>query len=192
MKNIKTDEQLKKEMIKKVDIKKCKKFYAMCCNIQDNKIQGFDKLLQEWANKKVHLYKLLGEELKIVLDMNFSKEEALKKCKDSNDPMLSAGILRNKFAVFVNQLAEKVPIFKQLDDIFSYSEFAESFPSLKMSSAWNYTKTMFAGEPEVPFAKAMHRLFNNEIVDTEISKFIQENMINNITGKLYISIDPFD
>ena len=192
MKNLKTDEQLKKEMIKKVDIKKCKKLYAMSLNIKDCDIKGFEKLLEIWAENKLHLYKLLGEELKINKLLDYSKED-LKGFSQDAVINITAEVMREKWIKFIKRVSDEIPYFYRLmDNTFDWASLARKFPMIDYGCTRHYDDLFFKNEAQIPLSKAIHMLCKSDYIDTELSKFIQENSITKVTGNMYVSIDPFD
>lgn len=77
----KTDTELEKEMISKVDIRKMKRILSASLQINANEIKGLPNLLKEWASAKKELYLLLGRQLKVTsvneFEADFEEKDAL-------------------------------------------------------------------------------------------------------------------
>ena len=194
----KTDEMLKKEMIKKVDKRKLKKLLAMCFNIKDCEILGLDKMLKLWADKKVELYKLFGNELKIERSIDITKEK-LKEIEEQT------GCIDNGFKEYygqqfddlVRRIQEISPVLSYaFDNSFNWERIRNEVPNVSryvLQSGYGYREHYFKnmGEETMSFSTLMHKVFLSKEIDTEVSKYLQK-IDSNVTGKVYVSIDPFD
>lgn len=191
----KTDEQLKKEMIKKVDKARCKKLLAMCFNVKDSEIIGFNQMLEMWANNKLGLYKLFGENLKLEKEICITRDEIQemsKKTGESTSWMSADG--EEKFSELVNNLQNINPCFYRIfDSYFRFSAVKETVPYVDDYCFGDsiIKRHLLKNNSKILFSQAMHDLFMNDKVDIEVSKYIQE-CASDITGKMYVSIDPFD
>lgn len=186
----KTKEQLKKEMLKKVDIKKCKKVYAMSMMMKGSSLKGFEKILDEWAEAKLPLYVLFGENLKISKEITISKEEC-------TEDAVFGETIQNIRREMREKIKEKVSDYLAdfLDGIIMWSSFARDYPlfSTKCISSSLLKETLREqhGNRQIKFTKFIHETFNSEKLDTVISEIMQENSTE-VKGHMYLSIDPFD
>lgn len=195
----KTDEMLKKEMIKKVDKRKLKKLLAMCFDIKDSEILGLDKMLDEWANQKIELYKLFGNELKIFRNINISKEK-IKEIEEQtgNSEQEIRKEYENEFNNLVRRINDISPILNRaFDESFVWEEIKKQVPDVNrhiFCNGYGYKDVYFknmGSEETMSFSTLMHKVFSSKEVDVEVSKYLQK-VGSNITGNIYISIDPFD
>ena len=192
----KTDEMLKKEMIKKVDKRKLKKLLAMCFNIKDCEILGLDKMLKLWADKK--LYKLFGNELKIERSIDITKEK-LKEIEEQTG-CIDSGFKEyygQQFDDLVRRIQGISPILSNaFNNAFNWERIRNEVPNVSryvLSAGYGYREHYFknVGEETMSFSTLMHKAFLSKEIDTEVSKYLQK-IDSNITGKIYVSIDPFD
>ena len=68
-------EELKKEMISKVDVEKMKKILSACFRTKGTSLKGIEKILDTWAENKVLIYLAFGKQLVLEKDIEFEKEE---------------------------------------------------------------------------------------------------------------------
>lgn len=191
-----TDEQLKKEMLKKVDKQKIKKLLAMCYNKKDCEIKGLEQLLKEWADKKVSLYKVLGRELKIRKDIDIKKEDIIEMSKVTGRS--ESNLLDNnssQFDDFMKRLIDKSPFLATvMYEQFRQADIKRDLPNITRGALCCGTDTRdkyFGKEKEMPFSTLMHKIFLSDEIDIEVSKFLQK-ISTNVKGCMYISIDPLD
>lgn len=64
--------ELIEEMLKKVDKQKILRIFAGSFNISMKTLNGVDKLLKQWAEAKVDLYEILGRNLKVEKEIEYS------------------------------------------------------------------------------------------------------------------------
>lgn len=69
------DKKLIVEMIKKIDVKRFKKLLASSFQIPSTKLFGIEKILQKWAENKLELYKLLGNNISISREIEYNADE---------------------------------------------------------------------------------------------------------------------
>lgn len=69
------DKKLMAEMIKKIDVKRFKKLLASSFQIPSTKLFGIEKILQKWAENKLELYKLLGNNISISREIEYNADE---------------------------------------------------------------------------------------------------------------------
>lgn len=191
----KTDEMLMKEMIKKVDKKKLKKLIAMCFNIKDCEVLGLEQLLEEWAEQKVNLYKLFGNQLKIEKEIDISKEK-LKEIQEQtgNSEEGLQNYYANEFSTFKQNIYELSPvIYNMFNNAFNWEEIKSQVPDVdRYVISAQYREGFFKRDKEtMSFSTLMHKAFLSNDVDVEVSKYLQK-ISGNIKGKVYVSIDPFD
>lgn len=170
----KTKEQLKKEMLKKVDKRKCKKVYAMCLQMKQSTLVGFDKLLDEWAEAKLPLYKLMGEQLKVckTIDIDFTKDK-------KDDPVFS-----EQFFELSRELQDRVR--KEISDYVAininndiyWSDLQKIYPNINAHclSGGLMRNIMIDnhGSSNIKFSKIMHEIYGNEKLDTIVSEVMQK------------------
>lgn len=69
------EKKLIAEMIKKIDVKRFKKLLASSFQIPSTKLFGIEKILQKWAENKLELYKLLGNNISISREIEYNADE---------------------------------------------------------------------------------------------------------------------
>ena len=69
------EKKLMAEMIKKIDVKRFKKLLASSFQIPSTKLFGIEKILQKWAENKLELYKLLGNNISISREIEYNADE---------------------------------------------------------------------------------------------------------------------
>lgn len=69
------DKKIMAEMIKKIDVKRFKKLLASSFQIPSTKLFGIEKILQKWAENKLELYKLLGNNIFISKEIEYNADE---------------------------------------------------------------------------------------------------------------------
>ena len=189
----KTDEMLKKEMIKKVDKRKIKKLIAMCFKLKDCEILGLDQLLEEWANKKVNLYKLLGNELKIERNIDISKDKVKEIAEEGNTD--ESSLLNNdrEFVTLFSEIETLSPILKDtFSRYFAWDRLKEQMPNVNSKCLYCDSSIYFNSSTEkMSFSTLMHKVFRSSDIDKIVSRYLQK-VDGNIRGKIYVSIDPFD
>lgn len=188
------NEALKKEMIKKVDKRKLKKLIAMCFNIKDCEVLGLDNLLNEWANKKVELYKLFNKELKLVREIDITREQIqeIEKNSGTNENDLK-GYWDALFSKMLQEIYDLTPIIhSSIDRNFRFSTLRKEMPDITAESMQYYGDRYFKNRNEkMNFSTLMHKIYRSDDIDKIVSKYLQ-NINSNIKGKMYVSIDPFD
>lgn len=169
-----SDEQLMQEMIEKVDKKKCIKLLAMCYQLPNNKIEGFDSLLKEWAKNKLWIYKLL--ENKLTLEKEVEHEE----------------ISGEEVSDFLNEV-RKISYFIEKSILkISRENFKKSKISMRYVPHVFQIPTVFEvlnKTGEIKISKLLNLVFKCEELNIAYSKLMQNSTKK---AKLYISIDPFD
>lgn len=69
------EKKLMAEMIKKIDVKRFKKLLASSFQRSSTKLFGIEKILQKWAENKLELYKLLGNNISISREIEYNADE---------------------------------------------------------------------------------------------------------------------
>lgn len=69
------EKKLMAEMIKKIDVKRFKKLLASSFQRPSTKLFGIEKILQKWAENKLELYKLLGNNISISREIEYNADE---------------------------------------------------------------------------------------------------------------------
>jgi hypothetical protein len=165
-KEISEKDRLKQDMIKKVDKIKMKKIIAGSLDLKLNEIMGVDKLLEDWAESKYEIYKILGENLKISKVI---------------DEKMDGKLLGEK----LTELKKNFPELFLYIEKFSSSEYLQN----KIEYIPDYFKDYFEISEGMKLSKFFSKNFKNEKFDIELSKILQ---CKNIEGHIVISIDPID
>ena len=189
------DELIKKEMIKKVDKRKLKKLLAMCYNIKDCEVLGLDKMLETWASQKIELYKLFGNELKIEKDICLTKEKIEKIEMEAGNSENGLKEYWNKeFENLFTKLEEISPVISEaMDRNLRFAMLKQQMPEVNGECMSPIFRDIYFKCPsdKMNFSTLMHKIFLSKEVDEEVSKYLQK-IDTDITGKMYVSIDPFD
>lgn len=187
-----TDEQLMKEMIKKVDKKKIRKIMAMSLMEKDSEFIGIDLMLEEWARQKLRFYKLMGRNIKLKQEINFNKED-IEKSKMTNDEKIMSTNITDIFKC----TDSKFPFFQPItNEMFIYSRLEETLPMISREALSSHTyRDLFDAKyrnQSISFSKFIHDTFQSPKLDEVISKYIEENFESRVHGFVYLSIDPID
>lgn len=191
---VKNLEEIKKEMISKVDIEKMKKILSACFRTKGTSLKGIEKILDKWAENKALIYLAFGKQLVLEKDIEFKKEEreiwaeiqelikkypylywfAVNNCRT---------MCRNEYELFSSDFHNKTKIptnrMKFTKLISLLEENMTPLESLKELSE----------EEKNIYLKLKEKVkYTSPILD-DYSKIISGNKIK---GKLKVSIDPID
>lgn len=191
---VKNLEEIKKEMISKVDVEKMKKILSACFRTKGTSLKGIEKILDKWAENKAPIYLAFGKQLVLEKDIEFEKEEreiwteiqeligkypylywfAVNNCRT---------MCRNEYEPFSSDFHNKTKIptnrMKFTKLISLLEENMTPLESLKELSE----------EEKNIYLKLKEKVkYTSPILD-DYSKIISGNKIK---GKLKVSIDPID
>lgn len=191
---VKNLEELKKEMISKVDVEKMKKILSACFKTKGTSLKGIEKILDKWAENKALIYLAFGKKLVLEKDIEFKKEEReiwteimeligkypylywfavnnyRTMCRNEYEPFSSD--FHNKTKIPTNRMK-----FTKLISLLE--ENMTPLESLKELSE----------EEKNIYLKLKEKVkYTSPILD-DYSKIISSNKIK---GKLKVSIDPID
>jgi len=154
------------EMLQMVDKEKFDKIMAGANGIDVKRIKGTTKMLQLWAENKVNYFLMFGRKLKI------KKEIEIEMTADD-------------VAEDVETLRKAYPLQVYILDLFQKNDIIKNC----ITNAPRYFKQYYDIQPGMKLTKAMHKIFENEQFDIELSKVVQKTKKS---GSLVVSIDPVD
>ena len=158
------DEEIIQEMIDKVDKKALLNMFKFHVDFSDAKA-NLDNVLRKWAINKSHLYKILGNELRI---------------KSTAKVEVDNSILSSK----IQELKKELPQYGQFLSCVDIDEFKEN--TMKYGNSF---LSRIGGRKGMKITKLAHSAYECEALDIELSKITQEKECDMF---YYISIDPMD
>ena len=158
------DESIIEEMIGKVDKIQIIRLFSLHVNFKDAK-KNIDNVLRKWAINKSHIYKALGNNLKIT---------------DVKKVELSDSMIREKR----KELKGEFPQYEQFIDNLTSKHIKHN----SITSPCGFLKEVGAKEG-MKITKLAHQLYEREEFDIALSKLTQEKECDRY---FHVSIDPLD
>lgn len=170
-----TREEIKKEMLSKVDLSKFNSFLKLYSPNSEFVTKSSKKLLDKWCDAKLEFYILLGRELKVSYPIVFERDMNLF-VKD-----------------FFNSVTDHYPYYAPLMNIFKDVEIFNNQLIDCDNKHINNISLLDSGFKRISnnmkFTKFISQYINNKQFDQYISQFYQDKEKQEM---MYISIDPCD
>ena len=156
------------EMLSKVNEKDFRKIYAGSILAIPNELKGIALLLNQWAFNKRHLYKMMGNNLSISKELEYTKDESS---------------IRQDREELYRAFPGASYVINNLHDIELLTNKLEHTET----GAWTEWGRMY--KPGEKVSKLLDEAFHNDKLNIMYSDIIAQNKIK---GVLEISIDPID
>jgi len=164
------DDEIVKEMLAKVDVKKIKKVLSSCFQISGTKLLGVQQMLEDWAINKRDIYLIFGKNFRISKDIEYEADECVYQEK-------------------IDNLCSQFPIVTPLMRDISTKRLKENTLVIDTNSIDRVARKIKGASNGMRLTAFLSKAVNNPKFDTEFSKIIDETKVK---GQITISIDPID